>query len=73
MEFLEGGGVLGGRPVDLAGLGWSTGSGSRRCRKEQSCGRHGGEDGAARLGRDVSEEKAGARGERVARRSGLKR
>ena len=54
MEFLEGGGVLGGRPVDLAGLEWSTGSGSRRCGKEQSCGRHGGEDGAARWGRDVS-------------------
>ena len=54
VEFLEGGGVLGGRPVDLAGLEWSTGSGSRRCGKEQSCGRHGGEDGAARWGRDVS-------------------
>jgi len=40
--------------VDLAGLEWSTGSGSRRCGKEQSCGRHGGEDGAARWGRDVS-------------------
>ena len=72
MEFLEGGGVLGGRPVDLAGLEWSTGSGSRRCGKEQSCGRHGGEDGAARWGRDVSEEKAGARGER-GRRAGASR
>ena len=59
MELLEGGGALGGRPVDLAGLGWSTGSGSRRCGKEQSRGRHGGEDGAARWGRDVSEGKAG--------------
>ena len=57
---------MGGRPVDLAGLGWSTGSGSRRCGEEQSRGRHGREDGAARWGRDVSEEKAGARGERVA-------
>ena len=55
--------------MDLAGLEWSTGSGSRRCGKEQSCGRHGGEDGAARWGRDVSEEKAGARGER-GRRAG---
>ena len=52
--------------MDLAGLEWSTGSGSQRCGEEQSCGRHGGEDGAARWGRDVSEEKAGARGERVA-------
>ena len=32
VEFLEGGGVLGDRPVDLAGLEWSTGSGSRRGR-----------------------------------------
>ena len=73
VELLEGGGALGGRPVDLAGVGWSTGSGSRRCGEEQSRGRHGGEDGAARWGRDVSEGKAGARGERIARRSGLKR
>ena len=49
--------------MDLAGLEWSTGSGSRRCRKEQSRGRHGGEDGAARWGRNVSEVKAGARGD----------
>ena len=54
---------MGGRPVDLAGLGWSTGSGSRRCGKEQSRGRHGGEDGAARWGRDIIEVKAGARGD----------
>ena len=58
--------------MDLAGLEWSTGSGSRHCGKEQSCGRHGGEDGAARWGRDVSEEKAGARGER-GRRAGASR
>ena len=58
--------------MDLAGLEWSTGSGSRRCGKEQSCGHHGGEDGAARWGRDVSEEKAGARGER-GRRAGASR
>ena len=73
VELLEGGGAMGGRPVDLAGLGWSTGSGLWRCGEEQSRGRHGGEDGAARWGRDVSERKARARDERVVRRSGLKR
>ena len=62
---------MGGRPVDLAGLGWSTGSGSRRCGKEQSRGRHGGEDGAARSGQPISErgdvraDRAGRRGEGV--------
>ena len=38
---------MGGRPVDLAGLGWSTGSGSRRCGEEQSWER-GGENGRRR-------------------------